>query len=254
MSSSRRTFIYAANNNNGFLCGHAIAQAGFSPEYLLLHPSEKQKFGKEIRSLFPRTPVLEWGEKRLFEKLESIAADMLLSINFGYIFPSKTLSLFKYSMNLHTGYLPFNKGSHPNVWSIVEGTPAGVTLHVMTPDVDNGDIIAQKEVPVSEMDTGKALYSKLEEASVDLIKEVFPTLLYGEIRKTPMPEGGTFHFAREFDDLCSFSLDDTVNVGAFLRRLRALSFPPYKNAYFLDGHGNRVYMDIVLSEEEKRDS
>jgi methionyl-tRNA formyltransferase len=251
MSSSLTPFVYAANNRNGFLCGHAIAEAGFLPELLLLHPSKKQKFGEEIRSLFPEVPVLEWSRESILRKLEAVTADILLSVNFGYIFPSDILSLFRSPINLHTGHLPFNQGSHPNVWSIVENTPAGVTLHIMTPDVDNGDIIAQKEVPVSAVDTGKTLYAKLEEASVALVKDVFPSLLKGEIRTTPMPEGGTFHFAREFDDLCALSLEETVSTEAFLRRLRALSFPPYKNAYFMD-NGKRVYVDITMTPEPER--
>ena len=143
----------------------------------------------------------------------------------------EVLSLLRSPMNLHTGYLPFNQGSHPNVWSIVEGTPAGVTLHLMAPEVDSGELIARREVPVPPAETGSSLYTKLEKMSVELIGTVFPSLLTGEIRPSPMPEGGTFHFASEFDGLCALSLDETLNVGDFLRRLRASkSFNPHPPA------------------------
>jgi len=215
---------------------------------LLLHPVSGRKWGDEICSVFPEIPVVEWGLEVL-TKLREAATDVLLSVNFGYIFPAEVLSLFRYPVNLHTGYLPYNKGSHPNVWSIIDGTPSGVTLHLMTTNVDDGEIIARREVPVSPLETGKSLYAKLEEASVELIGTVFTELLTGEVLTSPMPEGGTFHFAREFDELCALSLDETVKVGDLLRRLRALSFPPYRNAYFMEG-GRRVYVDISLDEEE----
>lgn len=248
MRGARKSFIYAANNRNGFLCGSAIADAGYRPELLLLHPVERRKYGDEIQSVFPDTSVVEWRSDILPE-LQNVSADVLLSVNFGYVFPAEMLSLFRYPVNLHTGYLPYNKGSHPNVWSIIDGTPAGVTLHLMTTNVDDGEIIARREVPVSPLETGKSLYAKLEEASVELIGTVFTELLTGEVHTSPMPEGGTFHFAREFDELCALSLDETVKVGDLLRRLRALSFPPYRNAYFMEG-GRRVYVDISLDEEE----
>lgn len=60
---------------------------------------------------------------------------------------------------------------------------------------------------------------------------------------------GNFHFAREFDELCAFSLNETVKIGDLLRRLRALSFPPYRNAYYLV-EGKRVCADISLDEDE----
>ncbi len=117
----------------------------------------------------------------------------------------------------------------------------------MTAAVDDGEIVARREVSVSRSETGYSLYAKLEKASVELIGSALPDLLTGEVRTSPMPEGGSFHFAREFDELCALSLDETVKVGDLLRRLRALSFPPYRNAYYTEG-GRRVYVDIALEE------
>eukprot|EP00392_Amoebophrya_sp_AT5.2_P019205 g19951.t1 len=32
-------------------------------------------------------------------------------------------------INLHISYLPYNRGADPNLWSILERTPPGVTIH-----------------------------------------------------------------------------------------------------------------------------
>ena len=44
-------------------------------------------------------------------------------------------------LNLHTGYLPWNKGAYPNVWPILDGSPAGVTLHRVDAGIDTGPIL-----------------------------------------------------------------------------------------------------------------
>lgn len=247
MTLRKKTWIYAANNENGFLCARELARQGFQPKMLLLHPFENSKYRDEIRSVFPDSPVIEWTLKNFNTEME---ADILLSVNFGYVFPSDFLSRFPAPVNLHTGLLPYNRGSHPNVWSIYENTPAGVTLHFMTSNIDKGSIISQKEVPVSLTETGKSLYKKLMEASVSLIGESFSLLLEEEIPSFPMPEGGTFHLSRDFEDLCSISTGELMDTDAFIRRLQALSFPPYKNAYFING-GKRIFIDINLSEENE---
>lgn len=245
----KKTFLYAANNRNGFLCGRELVNKGCIPKALLLHPVSRRKWGDEICSLFPDIPVIEWNQDH-FSKLNATGAEILLSVNFGYTFPPEILSFFAYPMNLHTGYLPFNRGTHPNVWSIAENTPAGVTLHLMTAELDKGDIIAQQEVAVLPTDTGLSLYEKLEEASAKLIGDTFPSLLAEEIHTTPMPEGGTFHCALDFEALCALSPEENLTVENFLRRLRALSFPPYKNAYFLAGE-KKVYLDITMALDEE---
>lgn len=247
-NSRGKSFVFAANNRNGFLCAEAIAKMGYCPKRLLLHPSPEQKYGKEIRSVFPECPVSEWDQQGI--SYEDLKADILLSVNFGYIFPIHFLALFHYPINLHMSYLPYNRGSHPNVWSIYDETPAGVTLHIMTPDVDNGEIIAQKEIPVSPTETGKSLYHKLERTSVSLLYEIFPLMVRGEINTSPMPEGGSFHLGKEFKELCKISLEEQVPVDKFLRRLRALSFPPYKNAFVQIG-GKKIYIDISLEEKNE---
>lgn len=241
------SFVYASNNMNGFFCAKKISELGFCPELLIFHPIENQKCVSEIINVFPSTPFVFWKTEECKKKLLKTKTEILLSINFAYLFPKEVLSLFKYPINLHTGLLPFNRGMNPNVWSIYEQTPAGVTLHLMTEALDKGEVIAQREVPVSPLETGKTLYVKLEEASVSLIEEEFPRFMKGEISSLPMPEGGTYHESSEFRQLCSISLDETIKVEELLRRLRALSFPPYKNAY-INVEGKRVFVDISFSD------
>jgi methionyl-tRNA formyltransferase len=49
-------------------------------------------------------------------------------------------------INLHIGYLPFNRGFHPNLWSFLENTPSGVTIHEIDKGLNTGPIILQKQI------------------------------------------------------------------------------------------------------------
>src|SRR4029078_12187716 len=49
-------------------------------------------------------------------------------------------------VNLRIALLPYNRGADPNLWSWVDGTPKGVTIHLMEPGVDTGPVLAQSAV------------------------------------------------------------------------------------------------------------
>ena len=75
------------------------------------------------------------------------AFDLTISYTYRYILSGEILdALGGNVVNLHNSFLPFNRGADPNIWSILEGTPRGVTLHYMTAGLDKGSIIAQRLV------------------------------------------------------------------------------------------------------------
>jgi methionyl-tRNA formyltransferase len=96
-------------------------------------------------------------------------------------------------VNLHIAYLPYNRGADPTLWSVLEGTPAGVTIHYMDEGVDTGDVIAQREVALADDDTLATAYTKLQDAIAALFREHWPAIRAGTCARTPQPSGGTAH-------------------------------------------------------------
>lgn len=211
----------------------------------------------EIIELFPSVPIFYWDRMlnitcHNYKKfLKSRDITVLFSVNFGFLFPLYFLNMFIEAINLHTGYLPWNRGSQPNVWSICEETPAGVTLHRMTEKLDHGTILKRKKIEVFSRDTGKSLYERLQRLSVDMIP-FFCSLVREEKKINEINEdnNGSYHSSSDFEKLKKIDLDEILSVRTFLNRLRALSFPPYKNAYFTDENGRKVFVDITLTSEE----
>jgi methionyl-tRNA formyltransferase len=96
-------------------------------------------------------------------------------------------------INLHIALLPYNRGADPTLWSVLEDTPAGVTIHYIDEGVDTGDVIAQREVEFADDDTLASAYAGLQAAMVALFVEQWPAISAGTNARTPQPPGGTVH-------------------------------------------------------------
>lgn len=73
--------------------------------------------------------------------------DFLVSYGYRHIISESVLRHFPLkAVNLHISFLPYARGAHPNFWSIVEGSPTGVTIHLLDKGLDTGNILFQREV------------------------------------------------------------------------------------------------------------
>jgi methionyl-tRNA formyltransferase len=102
-------------------------------------------------------------------------------------------------INLHISFLPWNRGHDPNLWSCIDGTPKGVTIHRVDAGIDTGDILLRKEVPVDlETDTLRTSYDKLSRALEELFISNSGALLANEIPAAAQNLGaGSFHYAKD---------------------------------------------------------
>ena len=101
---------------------------------------------------------------------------------------------------MHTSFFPFNKGAHPNLWSIINNTPQGVTIYSPTEDRWNGKILYQQELFFNEdKETLTSTHRKLHQAIVDLFIENVDNILSGKIELyAPLP-GGSYHNLHDID-------------------------------------------------------
>ncbi len=154
-------------------------------------------------------------------------------------------------INLHPSYLPLNRGKFPNVWSIVDRTPAGATVHYIDDGVDTGDVILRREVAVDLTDTGASLYAKLQKACVDIFIEAWPNIRSGTAPRTAqsdLPETPTFHRARDVESIDEIDLDATYVARDLIDLLRARTFRPHPSAYVMAGD-RKIRVRVDLTEE-----
>ncbi|WP_445147912.1 formyltransferase family protein [Baekduia sp. Peel2402] len=98
-------------------------------------------------------------------------------------------------VNLHIALLPYNRGADPTLWSVLEDTPSGVTIHHVDAGVDTGDVIAQRAVLLAGDDTLATAYARLQEAMAALFAETWPAIASGTAPRAPQPPppSGTVH-------------------------------------------------------------
>ncbi len=249
--------LFLGNNWVGWQVADWLVQNEERVVGAVLHPPARQQYGTELVNLMSTNSIPmftgpDLQQPDMLERIEELEADLALSLYFGYILKSSFISLFPNGViNLHPSYLPYNKGAHPNVWSLIDGTPAGVTLHYIDDGVDTGDIIAQRRIDVEPVDTAKTLYRKSEIASFDLFRTTWPKIRMGKTERLSQSAGvGTFHRAKDISRLDRIDLEQTYTVRELLNLLRARTFPPYPGAYF-EEDGRKVYVRVELSYEEQ---
>ncbi len=196
--------LYFANNWLGCQVLEWLREQDVEIAGMVIHPAGCRKFGDDLLRTagLPHDRVFDARRLRTPEVLDAIRRlqpDLGVSVLFGYILRPELLTLFPQGVvNLHPSLLPFNRGACPNVWPIVDGTPAGVTLHYVDAAIDTGDIIAQQPVEVEPVDTAATLYRKLEQASLDLFRRTWPRLRSGDVPRLPQStEAGTSHRVRD---------------------------------------------------------
>ncbi len=98
------------------------------------------------------------------------------------------------AINLHIALLPYNRGVSPNLWSFIDDTPKGVTIHYMDEGVDTGAILAQRSVRFDdETATLAETYAVLQREIQALFWEHWPAFREGRAPRIPQPAGGTRH-------------------------------------------------------------
>lgn len=179
---------------------------------LLLGP-ERPEFEACFRS--GGDTVVRHDDKISLPWAQVCGAKWLVSYGYRHILPQEVLDWFpRRAVNLHISYLPWNRGADPNLWSILDDSPAGVSIHLLDAGLDTGDLIAQRLVPFDPQDTLRSSYARLNAEIQALFWAVWPQLKGVGIRGIPQPSGGSCHRVRDragFEHLLRLGWDTPVS-------------------------------------------
>lgn len=125
--------------------------------------------------------------------------DFAVSFGYRHILKPSILARFKRPViNLHISYLPWNRGADPNLWSFLEKTPSGVSIHQINQGIDTGPIFAQAQVDQDiERGTLATSYAKLVKEIEKLFFQNLPAILQQEIQPKEQKMGGSSHRSQD---------------------------------------------------------
>jgi dTDP-4-amino-4,6-dideoxyglucose formyltransferase len=174
--------------------------------------------------------------------------NLVISIHCKQFFPTELIKQVR-CINVHPGFNPFNRGWFPGVFSIINGLKAGVTIHEMDEELDHGPIIVQREYKIRSWDTSGSAYENIMTLERELLTEHFYAIREGTYRVFSAESEGNINFKKDFQDLLCLDLQERMSFQGFINRIRALTHGEYRNAYFIDETGKRVFVRIILEPE-----
>lgn len=104
----------------------------------------------------------------------------------------------------------------------------GVTLHYMTPKPDDGDIVCQKKIIITDNDTARSLHEKAAQAASTILDEILPRIKNSTAPRIPQDHSkATYYGGRHPED---GEIDWTASAKQVRNLVRAVS-RPYPGAF-----------------------
>jgi len=188
-----------------------------------------------------RPAVRRWATERGRRVLRS-AADLLAATDlqaFDYLFSVTNLSVLsdevialpkRAAINFHDGPLPEYAGLNTPIWALLNGeSEHGITWHLMTSQVDQGDILAQRRFEVVDGETALTLNTKCYAAGIEGFEELVAGLADGKLATRPQDSGVLRYYGRKDrpHGACALRWDQAAPAAATL--VRALDYGTYAN-------------------------
>ena len=138
------------------------------------------------------------------EWISSLDPDLLLVIGWTRLIHERLLVVPRIAtLGFHASLLPRYRGRAPINWALINGEEStGNTLMVLAPGADEGDIVAQREIPILFEDTCATLYRKVSDTEIDMLAEVLAGLRSGKPlpRRRQDPDGASVMPKRRPED------------------------------------------------------
>ena len=128
------------------------------------------------------------------ETIMKLGADGIVTAAFGQFLPSKLVDSMDGAVNVHASLLPKHRGGAPIHYALIQGDEeAGVTIMEMVKEMDAGDMISRRSIPITDEDNVGTLFEKLALVGRDLLLDTLPAYIAGEIKPEPQdPSRVTF--------------------------------------------------------------
>src|SRR5437868_13916373 len=151
-----------------------LVGAGFRPSLVVTQPDRPKGRGLELvpspvkqSALHFALPITQpdkiKNNDEFRSQLTALKPDAIIVVGYGRLIPQWMLDLSPLgNINLHAALLPKYRGAAPIQWAIAQGeTVTGVTTMRIDAGLDTGDILLQRELPITPADTSETLAPRL---------------------------------------------------------------------------------------------
>lgn len=128
-------------------------------------------------------------DEEFVNELRSLNADLFIVIAFRMlpevVWTMPPLGTF----NLHASLLPKYRGAAPINWAVMNGeTETGVTTFFLKHEIDTGDVIQQKSLPIGRKDNVETIHDGLMMMGAGMVIETVDAIIAGTVKPIPQSE------------------------------------------------------------------
>lgn len=213
--------------------GHEIVLIGTSKEadeYTVKAIDFQQK-AKELGIPFFNSLLI--NSKEIVKMLESVNADIAISINWKTIIGEEVIKNFQYGvLNAHMGDLPRYRGNACPNWAILKGEKElGISIHYMIPnELDAGNIVIKELYPIGKHTSITDIYAYIEKRIPELFAEAIIKIERNENESEEQSKDPN-DILRCYPRIPSDSLIDWNDSSIKIERLVRASCSPFLGAY-----------------------
>lgn len=177
-------------------------------------------------------PLIQPPTLRIPEARATIAGwqpDLLVVAAYGKLLPNSLLDLPTLApINVHASLLPRHRGAAPIQYAIVAGdTDTGITIMRMTAELDAGDMLLQRTLPIADDDTGATLTSRLAPLGATALNEAIAALRGDGLEPVPQDSASVTYAPRLERE--HGHIDWTEAADVLARKVRA--FTPWPSTF-----------------------
>ena len=172
--------VYIGGTEVGYPIYKAIYEANFTVDTIFTYKKEKQNKISgffDYENLHHNIITVEHINNEI-DKIEQIKPDLIIVGGWQQLLSKEILDIPRLgTIGFHSSLLPAYRGRAPVNWAILLGEKkTGITMFYLTPNADDGDIIAQKEIEILFNDDCNTIYQKSAKAGAELIKNYLPLI------------------------------------------------------------------------------
>ncbi len=186
--------IVLAYHNIGCTGIKALLKNGFDIDAVFTHKDDPKEniWFDSVAELAARNNIPVYAPEDInhplwVRKIAALAPEIIFSFYYRNMIQAPILQIpQKGCLNLHGSLLPRYRGRVPINWALINcEKKTGVTLHHMTTRPDDGDIVAQVEIDITENDTAASLHKKANTAAGEMLTDILPQIKAGTAPREP---------------------------------------------------------------------
>ena len=181
--------------------------------------------------------LIQFIKKKKIKKIKSwnipkYKPDIIISILFPKILKKEIIKSSKLAINLHQAPLPDYRGCNCASHAIINGAKKfGSTLHILSEELDAGDIIAQKFFKINEKIIAKELYLQNDKVALKLFKLNFEKILNGKFRTKKIKSKTKIYQRNSLEKIKQVKISELNKK--ILNTIRGLEFYPHEPAFVM---------------------